>query len=92
MADDATVLKSDMVKKILQDLIARYKKAFASWKASGKGKMGQGKEGETICLLIKGTDYKDTSLENTTSQSSIVTTTDTNSAVTILQQQICGVC
>jgi len=26
--------------------------------------MGQGKEGETIHLLIDGTDYKDTSVEN----------------------------
>jgi len=26
--------------------------------------MGQGKEGSTIHLLISGTDYKDTSVEN----------------------------
>jgi len=45
-------------------LFARYKKAFAGWKASGNGKMGPGKEGETICLIINGTDYKDTSVEN----------------------------
>ena len=67
LADNATVLTGDMVKKILQDLFARYKKAFAGWKASGNGKMGQGKEGESIRLLINGTDYMDTrksSIEN----------------------------
>jgi len=64
LAENATVLTSDMVKKILQDLFARYEKAFAGWKASGNGKMDQGKEGETICLLTEGTGYKDTSFEN----------------------------
>ena len=94
LADNATVLTGDMVKKILQDLFARYKKAFAGWKASGNGKMGQGKEGDSIRLLINGiliTQIPESPISITMiSQSSIVMMTVINSVITVSLQHICG--
>ena len=85
-----------MVKKILQDLFARYKKAFAGWKASGNGKMGQGKEGESIRLLINGTDYMDTRKSRIENDVIAIKYCDDDrykfcdSVITVSLQHICG--
>ena len=51
-------MSAENVKKLLCDLFALYKKAFARSNASGNGKLGQSLEGANkIRLFINGTNY-----------------------------------
>ena len=46
-----------MAMKIIKDLQALFKKGHIGWTASDNGKMAEGRGGDTMKLLIKGTKY-----------------------------------
>ena len=56
---NAVVMTPEMAKKIIKDLLSSFKRAYNNWKASGNGRYSKAKEGETVRLLVSGTDYED---------------------------------
>ncbi len=57
LSRDAEKTNPHKVQAVIKNLWGKYKKAVLGWHASGNGKEGKAREGETIILIIRGTTY-----------------------------------
>ncbi len=48
LPDDAVTLLVEQGKKIISDLLSKYKKADSGWRASGNGKGNREEDGEVV--------------------------------------------
>ncbi len=53
----ADKINPDKAQAVVKNLWGKYKKGVLGWSASGNGKEGKAREGETIILIIRGTTY-----------------------------------
>ena len=52
-------MSPENAKRVMKDLISKFKKANTNWKASGNGKDDEAEDGQVVRLLLKGTEYPD---------------------------------
>ena len=50
-------MTAETTKKLVKDMLAKFRKSMLNWQGSGNGAMGQADDDDTIRLIIKGTKY-----------------------------------
>jgi hypothetical protein len=50
-------MTAETTKKLVKDMLAKFRKSMLNWQGSGNGAMGQADDDDTIRLSIKGTKY-----------------------------------
>ena len=53
----ARKMTAETTKKMVKDLFAKFRRSTMNWRGSGNGAMGQADQGDTIRLIIRGTEY-----------------------------------